>query len=133
MCPLLGKTHHRLRGQALTLCDSYTVRDESLVYTREVYRPHNTSYQYNVKQLTVFSTVQLTLYQSVSEIKDLFRAPGHKIWDLYVCLEQHFLYDPYKFRVHSLQNPCTRLENHAPRVQGALLISDTASIEYNKL
>ena len=28
------------------------------------------------------------------------------------------------FRVHGAKNPCTRGSNHAPRVQGAPLISD---------
>ena len=31
------------------------------------------------------------------------------------------------FRVHGAKNPCTRGSNHAPRVQGAPLISDTES------
>ena len=69
--------------------------------------------------------MNLWIYHQCPKLRNFFHAPGLKIWDIYVCLEFFFLYYPYKFRVHSLQNPCTRLENHAPRVQGALLIMDT--------
>ena len=72
---------------------------------------------------------------SVSEIKDFSDAhtgctiPKTMHPANYVCILPYMIYLMLKkemhFWVHGFKKPCTRQQNHAPRVQGAPLISDT--------